>query len=604
MADRRLMEAAASALVPRNTGDPLDWLEANIEAIPGSLKAGAFDRRTLPWVSRALRITLDHETRTHVMMWGTQLGKSFTESAAVCYLAANYGAPILVLQDQQKNADDFNLLSLRPLIAGCKAARELLIPENEKSDTMRFRNGSNVWVLSANNETNLQRRTIRYVFADEVWEYLPNRVDQVKKRVDAYKHLGRCVFASQGGDKGDQLDLLWLSTDQREWHFKCPECGHMQFFKWDQVRFPEDAKKGTGWDRMAVTQGTAYECEGRCRTRFPDRDAVRREMSADGDFIATAPMQEPGVIGTRVNALAHLSWGMLGVEMLKAAEASDTYGDQEPRKVFKQKRLAMPWSEDGGQMIADFKASDYRMGEDWPEATYLDARGRMVPPTDKPKEDGLVRLRTMAVDKQKGLFYLEVRDWARSSESRLVWAQEAHGWDELDQVAARFNVHAAMVGVDSGWDHAEVYRETAKRGWKATKGFGQDDFAIPGGKRRFYSEPERIMMPGGMAARLVKFSNLAFKDMMYGFRIKRLFTYASDAPREYAEHMDSEVRIRDSRTGKPMWILPQGKENHYFDCAIIGLLLAVRWGIGGRDRSPDQQPPDGANAGGSFPAPQ
>lgn len=605
MIDSRLLEVAAAAIVPRTTGDPLDWFEANIESIPGALKAGHFDRRTLPWVSKALQITLDHETRVHVMMWGTQLGKSFTLSAASAYLAVNYGAPILVLQDVQKNADDFNLLSLRPLLAKCKPARELIIPENEKSEVIRFRNDSVIWVLSANNENNLQRRTIRYVIADEVWEYKPNRVDQVKKRVDAYRHLGRCVFASQGGVVGDQMDSLWNGTDQREWHFACPACGdgRLQPWMWEQVRFPEEARKGGGWDKLAVSQGTTYECV-HCRTRLPDRDSVRAECNAKGDFVAMAPLQEAGVIGTRVPALAHLSWGKLGVEMLKASEAFEQYGDAEGRKIFKMKRLAMSWSEDGGSMISDFKAADYKMGEGFADVAWLNAGGRFVTVGPNAETKDLIRLRVMFVDKQKDRFYLEVRDFSRDGRSHQVHACEAHGWHELDQIAARFNVHPAMIGVDSGWDHAEVYRETAARNWKAMKGFGQDDFAIPGNKRRFYSEPERILMPGGKQARLVKFSNLAFKDMLYGMRVRKLFTYASDAPAEYGEHMDAEVRLKDSRTGKPMWVLPQGKENHYYDCAVGNLVLAVRWGVGGREVASPQQAETGGESVGSFPAGQ
>ena len=603
MVDARLMEAAAAAIVPRTTGDPLDWFEANIESIPGALKAGHFDRRTLPWVSKALQITLDHETRTHVMMWGTQLGKSFTLSASAAYLAVNYGAPILILQDVQKNADDFNLLSLRPLLSKCRPARELIIPENEKSEVIRFRNDSVVWVLSANNENNLQRRTIRYVIADEVWEYKPNRVDQVKKRIDAYRHLGRCVFASQGGTVGDQMDTLWNGTDQRLWHFVCPDCGTLQPWEWEQVRFPEEARKSGGWDRLAVSQGTTYEC-AKCKTRLPDRDSVRAACNSGGDFVATAPMQEPGVIGTHVPAMAHLSWGKLGVEMLKAAEEFDLYGTTEGRKIFKQKRLARSWSEEGGSMVSDFKAADYTMGEGFADVAWINADGRFVTVGPNTETKNLVRLRTMFADKQKDRFYVEVRDFARDARSHQVHACEAHGWAELDQIAAKFGVHPAMIAVDSGWDSQEVYAETAKRNWKAMKGFGQDDFAIPGGKRRFYSEPERIMMPGGRQARLVKFSNLAFKDMLYGMRVRKLFTYASDAPDGYGDHMDAEVRLKDSRTGKPMWVLPQGKENHYFDCAVGNLVLAVRWGVGSRDVATPSEPETGAEKGASFPQPQ
>jgi hypothetical protein len=57
-----------------------------------------------------------------------------------------------------------------------------------------------------------------------------------------------------------------------------------------------------------------------------------------------------------------------------------------------------------------------------------------------------------------------------------------------------------------------------------------------------------------------------------------------DTTQDYIEQLNAEVRVRDKRTGKPMWIMPQGKkDNHAYDCELLGLLAAVRWGIVGRD---------------------
>ena len=61
-------------------------------------------------------------------------------------------------------------------------------------------------------------------------------------------------------------------------------------------------------------------------------------------------------------------------------------------------------------------------------------------------------------------------------------------------------------------------------------------------------------------------------------------------PAEYAEQMDAEVRVRDKRTGKPMWILPQGKkDNHAWDCECLAALLAIRWGVVG-SQAPEAPP--------------
>ena len=57
--------------------------------------------------------------------------------------------------------------------------------------------------------------------------------------------------------------------------------------------------------------------------------------------------------------------------------------------------------------------------------------------------------------------------------------------------------------------------------------------------------------------------------------------------------LNAEVRIRDSRSGKPMWVLPSGKkDNHALDCEIMAMLVAVRWGIVGRSGAGEEAPLD------------
>ncbi|MGA0979522.1 MAG: terminase gpA endonuclease subunit, partial [Candidatus Nanopelagicales bacterium] len=82
------------------------------------------------------------------------------------------------------------------------------------------------------------------------------------------------------------------------------------------------------------------------------------------------------------------------------------------------------------------------------------------------------------------------------------------------------------------------------------------------------------------------------KDLLHGLRARRVWTYGVDATEEYVSQLSAEVRVKDKRTGKPMWILPQGKrDNHAMDCEILALLAAVRWGIAGRETAEtDLQP--------------
>jgi phage terminase large subunit GpA-like protein len=596
--DAGLRAVGLDVLRVSDTGDVVEWCQDNILSIPDSPMPGPYRSERTPWVAEALRIWADPETRLVTVLASIQSGKTLLARLATCHIAGRAPGPTLVLQDTDQNARDFNLTSLRPLWDNCPPVKSKLVPEFERSSTIQFQDMT-CWVLGAWNEKNLQRRAIRYLIGDEIWLWPKEALAEASARVTAFGWMGKRLFMSQGGTEGDAWDVLHRSTDQRDWHMSCPSCGHLQPWLWEFVRFPEEAKSTSGWDKAKVAAGTTYEC-ARCSARLPDTAGTRAKANDPGrgaTFIATAPANKAGHVGLHWNSLASMSWGELGVMMLEAKEASDTYGDESPRRIFKQKRLALPWAEEGGSMLTDIKASDYRLGDGWDGEAYVAAvNGRPKLHDGKPDSDpAAIPLRTMGVDVQQkgGLhFWAVVRSWSARGESRLRWFGRLETWQDVEALAVSHGVHRAMVMVDSGDQTQMVYSECAKRDWKVAKGSGQPDFSVGPGKRRFYSEPQMVMLPGQRArARLISFSNLAIKDIVFGLRSRRLHTFPVDIGEDYVAQMDAEVRVKDRRTGKPMWILPQGKmDNHALDCECLAALVAIRWGVVGRDKASEVQP--------------
>jgi hypothetical protein len=282
-----------------------------------------------------------------------------------------------------------------------------------------------------------------------------------------------------------------------------------------------------------------------------------------------------------------MSWGELGVLMLKAKESSDTYGLDDLRRQFKQKRLAMAWSDDGGSMTAPVNASDYALADDWAEEAVITPKAQIATRENAPA--GSIPFRTLGIDVQRGHFWAVVRRWSRTGQSRLMAFEKIETWSGLDDLARKMGVHKALVAVDSGDNTQTVYAECCRRGWKAFKGSGAEDFAITSSNgqttRRFYSDPQAIVVPGQPTrVSLIVHSASAGKDLLHGLRVRKLHTYPRDAVEDYAKQLNSEVRIKDKRTGKPMWILPQGvSDNHALDCEVLAMLVAVRWGVVGRE---------------------
>jgi phage terminase large subunit GpA-like protein len=588
-----LIAIGRSVLRPSDSGDIVEWLEANVHAIPDSPMPGPFRSDRTPWIAEALRIAADPETRMMTVLASIQSGKSLFARLFTCHIIANAPGPCMVLQANDPEAKDFAIRYLRPVWKNCPPVLARLKDEDmERSTTADF-DRMTVYCRGIWNESNLQRLSLRYVIADECWLAPPSHLVEASARVTAFGWMGKRIFMSQGGKAGQEFHQLHETTDQRDWNFVCPHCQKLQPWVWEQVRFPEEAKEAGIWNLSKVAKGTTYECSG-CLTRLPDTNASRYEANFKGQFVATSISANTGHVGLHWNSLATMSWGELGVMMLKAKEANDLYGDDAPRRVFKQKRLAMPWSEEGGDIVNLAEASDYALADDWANEAVVTPRGKVVEREGAPEKS--TPFRTAGVDVQRGHFWVVVRRWATSGHSRLMAFAKIETWGNVESFLKTHGVHPAFVMVDSGDNTQEVYREATKRRWKCAKGSGNEDFAVTdkNGRtiRRFYSEKQRILVPGlAERAELISWSNLAGKDLLHGLRSRKVFTFPRDASADYVDQLNAEVRVKDKRSGKPQWILPAGKlDNHALDCELLALLSAVRWGIVGKEASETDLP--------------
>jgi len=606
-----ILAAAQAVIRPNYSGDPVDWAEANILEVPDSPVRGRLSLARTPWLAAALRIICDAECKVAVVMAATQSGKSLLQRVYMAWQIVNQPGPMLTCQPNDPEARDWLLRYVRPLFRATPAVQALLSEnDNDKSMTADFKNGVTLCCRGIWNENNLQRLSLRTVIVDEAWLAPRGHLAEVAARLQAFSWLGRAIYMSQGGRITDEFSALYEGSDKREWHMSCPACSALQPWRWEFVRFPSEAKVNGVWDLQKVEAGTTYECCA-CKVRLKDSPGVRavaNDPQRGAGFAATSKAATWGTIGLHWNCLINSSFGKEGVRMLRARQSYDQYGDEDGRRQFKQKRLAQPWAEESGHMIALVEAGDYGLDDIWqaeawitPEAKLTDS-GIGIPEHSVP-------FRTLAIDCQRGFFWAEVRSWARNGSSRLRWFGRVETWNGLDDLAKAHRVARALVGADSGDNTQEVYMQTAKRGWKALKGSGQSDFAVSDGSgkttRRFYSDKQRIICPGlKQRAELIVFANTPAKDFLAGLRSKRLHTYPRDVTEEYVKQLTSEILITDSRTGKRTWILPEANRqigNHAFDCAVMGLILAVRWGVVGRDatEAPEaiiSQPNDNENA--------
>jgi phage terminase large subunit GpA-like protein len=591
--EARLIEAAQTVIRPSYSGDVVQWLQDNVKDVPDSPIRGQLNLNRTPWIAEALRIATDPETKLLTTLASTQSGKSLFIRLYSIWQIVNAPAPFMILQANDPEAKDFFLRYVRPLWKQTPVVQGMLAEgDNDKSTVADFANGVTVYCRGAWNENNLQRLSLRTVIIDEAWLIPKGHIAEAMARTQSFSWMGRVIITSQGGVIGDDFHTLHDSTDKRQWCFACPSCSYVQPWLWEYIRFPEDAKVGGMWDLQKVEAGTTYECCN-CQTRLKDSPGVRAEANRIDRGACFKPTQQAsswGSVGLHWNCLCNSSFGKEAVKLLKGKEAYDLYADDAPRRIFKQKRLAQGWSEDAGEMVTQATAGDYALGDAWDLEAKLTPEGRVVDVNSGNIPDGSIPFRTLAADVQRGHLWVEVRSWAKTGHSRLMWYGKVDTWQQLDDLAKTHLVHKALCGVDCGDQTQEVYAQCASRGWKALRGSGQADFTVQdaGGKttKRFYSDKQLIFIPGQQRrCEMIVWSNLAAKDFLAGLQKRRLHSYPRNVPDEYVQQLTAEIRVKDSRTGKPHWIMPAGKTqgNHAWDCALMGLILAVRWGIIGRE---------------------
>lgn len=583
-------------MAPDPDGDIVDWLERNVKSVPYSPNPGPFRIESTPYLAPILRSLQDPEVETVAVMGNVQSGKSMVLELWSTFVPARTPGPMLLLQDVDQNAKDWHQTRLKPLWQATPTTRGQM-PQDRTGEwhTTQFQRNT-TWVLGANNERNLQRRSIRFLGGDELWQWPRGHLKQALARRTAFTWQGKSVFVSQGGEDNDDFTELFNSTDRREWCFRCEKCGERQPFDWNQVRYPTEAKKDGMWDYDAVRAGTTYACK-KCDHRYADRNSVRAEMNQTAEYVPMNPGAPKGRVGFHFNALAMqwgLSWGDLAVECIEAAQSHDVNADDTKRKDFKQKRLALPWTDEPDDGNGEVPASQYRMEQEWTEeGRAID--GRLCPPPFTKEQlmgSSSLRLRFMAVDVQRKGFYFIVRAWSADGKSRLIRWMYVDTWEQLREEQLRLEVSDRFVFVDSGDgpNVDEVYDRCATFGWTATKGSGETDFPwrvqTPVGVKIAYRpyKPAKIIQIGKKSCRLHLFSNLALKDALARIRRKGDHTYPEDAGDEYTRQMQSEHRTR-SETGRPVWEQVGERANHLWDCEVIGLLPALMARLIGRGKN-------------------
>jgi hypothetical protein len=619
---QQLEGAWRNAWKPPDRRSPWAWAEEHLAAIPYSPLPGRYRSDNSPWMREPLEAMVDPAAKIIQIMAAIQASKTLVMEIGSGFIIANMPGPMLWLDQTDDDAKDQNSNRLQPLYAHMEPVRSLLSKNRHKVklDAVSYLNGMTQWLKGAHNKTNLQRRSIRWLFGDETWRWPAGHMEEAIARTTAFGWLGKCFFSSQAGEVDDDTHRQFLAGDQREWHVKCPHCDDLQPYDWKRMEWDSHRLESGARDFRKIKASVRYRCRNHdCEHAFEDTDRNRMVLSSRGKFVPMNPTAPPDLVSFHWNGLASTSWGTLVVLYLTAKDAARK-GDTELIKIFYQKRLALPWNDDLEDFKMEIAASPYTFADGWEREGRIDRKGRIIPAAlppieGAPPEDrrAEVPLRFLTVDVQMDHFWTLLRSWTETGDSRLAdfrGGREGDDsvltWEDVRAIQLANGVADRLVFVDAGFASSRVYDQCAEFGWTALMGQDRATYThserSADGKRtfqreRFYSPVRRVDRGNGKSARVHYYSNLNGKDILDRLRKNQnpengtTWEICEDAPPEYLRQMDSERRMKKGNR----WIWEQiGKRhNHGWDLETMQTIAACMMKLIGRESITPPEEADG-----------
>lgn len=383
----------------------------------------------------------DPLVHTVVFMKAAQVGATEMLLNVVGYHIDQDPAPILLIQPTLEMAEAWSKDRLAPMLRDTPSLRGKVkdARSRDSGNTLRLKEfpGGRITMAGANSPASLASRPIRIVLCDEVDRYplsAGSEGDPVRlaeKRSTTFWNRKLVLASTPTIEGSSRIAAAFEQSDKRRFFVPCPDCGHMQDLRWQQVTF--DA---------ADPAGAAYACE-ECGVLWADADrwaAIRR-----GEWRATAEFH--GTAGFHLTELCS-PWRRLE-EMVRDFLAAK--GHPEQLKTWINTALGETWRERGE---APEWERLYERREDYPI-------GR-VP------SGGLVL--TAGADVQKDRIEVSVWAWGREHESWLVehrviqgdpagsdvWAEMsdllADEWDAVEGQSLRLS----RLAIDTGGHHTQA----------------------------------------------------------------------------------------------------------------------------------------------------
>ena len=339
--DRMLFDACALLRPPEHlTVD--EWADRHYHLSPeGSANPGKYYVSTAEYQRGPLRALSDVAVETVVLDWASQVGKTQIGLIFVGFKVHQDPMPILFAEPTENLSKTVAIDRIMPMIRDNAVLTPLFSSGRKDPMHLSFPGGhiTSAWATSA---TEFASRAIGAAVSDEEdrpgYDENPegDPVGMLRKRLATFpgrrKHLR---ISSPGLKRTSRITRAYTNSDQRKYYVPCPQCGHMQTLRFEQLQRPKDPETGR-W----VNRDCYYVCEeSGCVITHDDKF----EMIRNGDWRAENPGGGDGrTAGFHLSAL-YSTIGYSWAEILDEYDSCEGLPDK--IQVFQNTVLAEPWDE-------------------------------------------------------------------------------------------------------------------------------------------------------------------------------------------------------------------------------------------------------------------
>ena len=473
--------------------------------------------------------------------------------------------PIMIVQPTIEDAQGYSKEEIAPMLRDTPCLKGVVSEAKSKDGAntilqKQFPGGS-LSLVGANSPRGFRRVSRRVVLFDEIDGYPPSagtEGDQIKlgiRRTEYYWNRKIVAGSTPTVKDFSRVERMFLQADQRRYFCPCPDCGHMQYLKWANIKWRDDDPSTA-----------SYACEG-CGVWIPH--TKKRWMVERGEWRSTAPGNGKHVsfhIWAAYSYSPNASWPTLVEEFL------DSKNDAEQLKTFVNVVLGETWEDEYASKVGADALSERAAKEEYKKGNV-------------PSEALLL---TIGCDCQDDRLSLSVWGWGREEEGWLIDRIKLYGdpsrkevWKQLDEVIQApypgdgdRKMKPMVVAIDSGGHHtAEVYqyaRERQSLGVIAIKGMAQKN-KPPIGKAskvdlnaqgKTLKKGAQVFPVGSDTVKSLLFGRLKHNDPGPGY----LHFYPT-VESDYFEELTAEKQVMRFRNGFPerVWTKKSSARNEALD---------------------------------------